>query len=107
MKEHAWSRPRSLYICSRYTAWSSCGSPNTWNRGCLWLGLCCLTLDSLPLAGLPLLASAGENMLSPNATWCVRAGWYPRYLLLSQPTGEKKKIPYLADSLEVWGYGIG
>ena len=33
-------------ICSRCAAWSSCGSPNNWSRGCLWL--CGLPLDPLP-----------------------------------------------------------
>ena len=55
-----------LYICSRYAAWSSCGSPNNWSRGCLWL--CCLPLDLLPLAELPGLAAVGEDAMSPDET---------------------------------------
>jgi hypothetical protein len=33
---------------------------------------CCLTLDSFPLAGLPCLASVGEDALSPDVTWFAR-----------------------------------
>jgi hypothetical protein len=34
-------------------------------------------LDPFPLAGLPCLVSVEEDMPSPDASWCVRVGWYP------------------------------
>jgi len=43
--------------------------------GCL--GLCSLPFDSLPLPGLPGLASVGEDIPSPDGTRCPRVGWYP------------------------------
>lgn len=69
-----------LHICSKYAAWSSCGSSNNWSGGCLWF--CCLPLDLLPPPGLPGWASVGEEVLSPAGTGCPRVGWYPRGLPL-------------------------
>lgn len=72
-----------LHICSR-CVWSSCESPNNWSGS--YLGLCCLSLDPLPLAGLPGWASVGENPTSPAATWCPRA-WQP-FLSLRRRRGD-------------------
>jgi hypothetical protein len=55
-----------LHICSRNVAWFSCGSPNNWNRGCLWY--CSLPLD--PLAGLP-----GWASVAFSTTWLDAPGW--------------------------------
>jgi hypothetical protein len=63
-----------LHICSQCAAWSTC--PNHWRECCLWL--CCLPLDPLSLARLSGQISVGEDMLSPLATSCSRAGWYSR-----------------------------
>lgn len=38
---------------------------------------CFLTLDPLPLTGLPCLASVDEDVLRP-ATGCPRVEWYPK-----------------------------
>jgi hypothetical protein len=68
------------HIRGRYTAWSSCGCPNNWSRGCLWT--CCLPVDHIPLAGLPFLASMQEDVPSAAVTWyvcdmcvCTQGGW--------------------------------
>ena len=74
--EHTGTGPRTPLHCNRREAWSSCGSPNNWNRGCLCL--CWLPLDLLPLPGLFGWASVGDDSLSCVATGCPRAGWYPR-----------------------------
>lgn len=57
---------------SMYFMWSL----NNWGGGCLLLRLCCLSLDSFPLAGLPYLATVGKDALSPDGIWCASAGWY-------------------------------
>jgi len=63
-KEQAQAGPSfSLHICIRYEAWS----PNNWSRS--WPWLCCLPVDPVPLTGLSCLASVGEGVPSPAATW--------------------------------------
>jgi hypothetical protein len=51
--------PCDLHICSRYTAWSSWGSPNNRSRGCHWL--CCLPVDLTPLTRLSLSVFSGTG----------------------------------------------
>jgi hypothetical protein len=58
-KEHAWTGPRPPYTYVADVQLS--GSLNNWSGHCLWLRLCCLPLDSFPLARLPYLTS-GEQM---------------------------------------------
>ena len=84
------------YICSRYAAWSSYGTPNNWSRGCLWLF--CLLLNLFPLTELPYLASVREDRPNPAATYCSRKGWYPvGGLLFSKGEGEMGRG-------KVWGW---
>ena len=63
IKEQSGTGPRSPAHISRCAAWSTCGSPNSWSRGCLRVELSCLPLDPFPLAGLPCPASVGESAL--------------------------------------------
>jgi hypothetical protein len=53
----------TLHICSKWAAWSSCGSPNKWSGSCL----CSFPLDPFPLPGLPRWASVGEDV--PKSCW--------------------------------------
>ena len=57
-----------LHICSKYAAWSSSGSPNLEQQIQVFPGVFCLTLDPIPLTGLPCLASVGEDVPSPAVT---------------------------------------
>ena len=63
-----------LHICNSCVVWSSCETPNSKSRGCLWL--CCLPLRCFPLTGLPHLASI-EDVPSLTAIWYAKSGWYP------------------------------
>jgi hypothetical protein len=65
-----------LQILSRYAAWSSSGSPNNWNRGCLCIILCCPPLDPIFLAGLPYLTTVREDAFTPDETQYARVGWH-------------------------------
>lgn len=72
-KMYTIATPRSLHVCSRYAAWSSCGSTNNWRRVCLWH--CFLTVDPSSLTGLCFLASMGERApSSPVSTWASSSG---------------------------------
>lgn len=61
-KEHAELGLGDLHVCSRCTAQSSCGPPNSCNGGCPFPFACCLPLDPLPLPGL---VSVEEGTLNP------------------------------------------
>jgi hypothetical protein len=63
-----------LHIYSRCAAWSSCGSPNNWSRGCV--GVCYLPLDPLPQIALYVSSSAREDVTSPSGTRCHTVRWY-------------------------------
>lgn len=71
---HSWQQawPKTVRA-----ARSSFMSPNNWNRGCLWLGVCCLPLYPFPLDRLPCLTSVREDALSPDETWWAR--WVGTY----------------------------
>jgi hypothetical protein len=59
----------SLHFCSKCAAWSSCGSPNKWSRGCL--GLCSPPLEPLPPYFNYLDGPQWERMCpSPAGTRC-------------------------------------
>jgi hypothetical protein len=64
----------SLHICNSCKVWSSCRTPNSMIRGCIWL--CCLPLDPFPLSGLTCLAIV-ENISGPTATLYAKVSWYP------------------------------
>ena len=65
-KEHTQAVPGSLHICSRCAAQSSSGSSDNWIGDCP--KSCCLSLEYVPLTGLPCLASVGEDVSSPVET---------------------------------------
>jgi hypothetical protein len=73
-KEHSNLDIGLLYICSRYTTWFSCSSPNSWRGGSLCH--CGLPLDPLPLLRLPYCASVGKDVFSLAEPKCPRLSCY-------------------------------
>ena len=58
-QDWTYSTLQALHICSRCVAQFSCESPNDWSGG--YPKSCCLYVGYVLLAGLPCLASVGEE----------------------------------------------
>ena len=69
IREHAQDDLGPLH--NRCAAWSSCRTPNSRSKGCLWLS--CLTLDPFSLTCLILI----EDAPRPTAAWYGKVGCYP------------------------------
>ena len=76
-----------LFICYRYVTWSSCKTPNSESRACLWL--CFLLWGPNTFTGLQHPALTEEEEPSLTATWYTMADWYPwdACLYLKKTTG--------------------
>ena len=78
IKDHAEVGPSAAHMCSRYSAWSSCGFPNNCRGG---EGL---SLTLLPVIGSPSpnstawLDSVGEEVLSSSGTRYPTMWLYPK-----------------------------
>jgi hypothetical protein len=64
-----------IHTYPKTCSWSSCGFAH-WRRVYLWL--CCLSLDPLPLSGLFRLPSVGEEIPSPTENGCPKVERYQR-----------------------------
>jgi hypothetical protein len=64
--------PHPPHILSRSATWSSCRYPNNWSRGYSWI--CCLSVDPVPVTGLPCLALVGDGVPGPTMIWYARVG---------------------------------
>ena len=80
-RELAGANLGPLYICCRFVAWSSCGTPDKRSGSLL---LCYLLLEPFPPTVLLHPALIGEDVPSPGATLIVHVYTWKAYTFLKE-----------------------